>query len=120
MERFFSEVVYPRRVHHFLCAKKWLKNPLNEKSFRHINSGLEQSISLMEIQPVYKTQQDNFDLVLQCWLNLLYLLLNLGLSYQVGRIVDRPDRSEILSAAKQTFLLVLSISHPTVPGEMRS
>ena len=52
--------------------------------FRHINSGLEQSISLLQIQPQYKTQQDNFDLVLQCWLNLLYLLLSLGLSYQVG------------------------------------
>ena len=87
---------------------------------RHITGGLEHSISLLEVQPRYKTQQDNFDLVLQCWLNLLYLLLNLGLSYQVGRIVDRSDRSEILSTAKQTFLLVLSISHPTVPGEMRS
>ena len=51
---------------------------------RHITGGLEHSISLLEVQPSYKTQQDNFDLVLQCWLNLLYLLLSLGLSYQVG------------------------------------
>ena len=51
---------------------------------RHITGGLEHSISLLEDQPSYKTQQDNFDLVLQCWLNLLYLLLSLGLSCQVG------------------------------------
>ena len=49
---------------------------------RHITGGLEHSRSLLEVQPRYKTQQDNFDLVLQCWLNLLYLLLSLGLSCQ--------------------------------------
>ena len=42
---------------------------------RHITGGLEHSISLLDVQPRYKTQQENFDLVLQCWLNLLYLLL---------------------------------------------
>jgi len=44
---------------------------------RHITGGLEHSRSLLEVQPRYKTQQDNFDLVLQCWLSLLYLLLYL-------------------------------------------
>ena len=67
---------------------------------RHITGGLEHSISLLGIQPRYKTQQDNFDLVLQCWLNLLYLLLSLGLSYQVG---GRGEGGERLSTVLSTF-----------------
>ena len=67
---------------------------------RHITGGLEHSISLLEVQPRYKTQQDNFDLVLQCWLNLLYLLLSLGLSYQVG---GRGEGGERLSTVLSTF-----------------
>merc|ERR1712012_1139410 len=51
---------------------------------RHINSGLEHSINLLEMQPRYKTQEDNFDLVLQCWLHLSYLLVTLGDTYQVS------------------------------------
>ena len=51
--------------------------------FRHINTGLEQSIALLGIQPRYKTQEENFDLVLQCWLHLCYLLVTLACTYQV-------------------------------------
>ena len=86
---------------------------------RHITGGLEHSISLLEVQPSYKTQQDNFDLVLQCWLNLLYLLLSLGLSYQVGGWGGEGggkkdcQQSSVLSV-KQTFLRFPRISHPLV------
>ena len=83
---------------------------------RHITGGLEHSISLLEVQPRYKTQQDNFDLVLQCWLNLLYLLLSLGLSYQVGGRGGRGgdcQQSSVLSV-KQTFLRFPRIAHPSV------
>ena len=82
---------------------------------RHITGGLEHSRSLLEVQPRYKTQQDNFDLVLQCWLNLLYLLLSLGLSCQVRGREGREDcqQSSVLSV-KQTFLYFPSISHPSV------
>ena len=82
-----SEVVYPQSLHILIfhtLSFNVEKGFVTLDIFRHINSGLEQSISLLQIQPQYKTQQDNFDLVLQCWLNLLYLLLSLGLSYQVG------------------------------------
>ena len=70
---------------------------------RHITGGLEHSISLLEVQPRYKTQQDNFDLVLQCWLNLLYLLLSLGLSYQVGGGRGKGGGTERLSTVLSTF-----------------
>ena len=68
---------------------------------RHITGGLEHSISLLDVQPRYKIQQDNFDLVLQCWLNLLYLLLSLGLSYQVGE--GGEGGGERLSTVLSTF-----------------
>ena len=69
---------------------------------RHITGGLEQSISLLVVQPSYKTQEDNFDLVLQCWLNLLYLLLSLGLSYQVGGGEGEERLSTVLSTFSKT------------------
>ena len=62
-------------------------------SCRHINRGLEQSISLLELQPRYKTQEENFDLVLQCWLHLCYLLVTLGSTYQVASYLPTPTEN---------------------------
>jgi len=86
---------------------------------RHINSGLEQSIALLEIQPRYKTQEDNFDLVLQCWLHLCYLLVTLACTYQ-----EKCDTYSVVCEAKNLnprgqnneSLLHLSVSNSsTIP-----
>lgn len=62
---------------------------------RHINSGLEHSLNLLGIQPKYKTQEENFDLVLQCWLHLCFLLLTLGSSYK-----EKCDTYSVVCEAK--------------------
>ena len=41
-----------------------------------------QALSLLEWQPVYQTQRDNLDLVLDCWLVLLHLLTETQQGFQ--------------------------------------
>jgi len=52
---------------------------------KYINAGLEHSIALLNICPQYKTQVENFDLILQSWMHLVYLLLRLSKSYEERR-----------------------------------
>eukprot|EP00092_Neocalanus_flemingeri_P030503 GFUD01033118.1.p1 GENE.GFUD01033118.1~~GFUD01033118.1.p1 ORF type:complete len:651 (+),score=133.69 GFUD01033118.1:226-2178(+) len=52
---------------------------------KYINAGLEHSLTLLSICPQYKTQIDNFDLILQSWMHLVYLLLHLSKSYEERR-----------------------------------
>ena len=77
-------------------------------SCRHINRGLEDSISLLELQPRFKTQEENFDLVLHCWLHLCYLLITLGTTYQVYLIQGGVD----IGHECQQFLLQTNMLDP--------
>jgi len=52
---------------------------------KYINAGLEQSIALLNICPQYQTQLENFDLILQSWMHLVYLLLHLSKSFEERR-----------------------------------
>jgi len=52
---------------------------------KYINAGIEQSIALLNIYPQYKTQMENFDLILQSWMHLVYLLLHLSKGYEERR-----------------------------------
>ena len=51
---------------------------------RHITGGLEQSLCLLAVQPVYKSQEENLELVVRCWLHLAHLLLTLANTHQVS------------------------------------
>jgi len=52
---------------------------------KYINAGIEQSMALLSICPQYQTQLENFDLILQSWMHLVYLLLHLSKSFEERR-----------------------------------
>ena len=78
---------------------------MTDNCFRHINSGLEDSLALLSVQPRHKTQEDNFDLVLQCWLHLCYLLLTLGITYQVSLLKKMQTYYKLWSHHSVLYLL---------------
>ena len=74
-----------------------------EFGFRHINSGLEHSLTLLSVQPRYQAQEDNFNLVLQCWLHLCYLLITLGNTYQVSLLAYYMGVAHLISENHVSF-----------------
>jgi hypothetical protein len=63
---------------------------------KYINAGLAQSMALLNIFPQYKTQIENFDLILQSWMHLVYLLLHLAKGYE-----DRREIYHLVSDIKR-------------------
>ena len=52
---------------------------------KYINAGIDQSMALLSISPQYQTQVENFELILQSWVHLVYLLLHLSKSFAERR-----------------------------------
>ena len=66
---------------------------------RHITGGLEQSLCLLAVQPVYKSQEENLELVVRCWLHLAHLLLTLANTHQVS-FYDGPYTNNYVFCSK--------------------
>ena len=67
------------------CVVKNICEP-KKNIYRHITGGLEQSLCLLAVQPVYKSQEENMELVVRCWLHLAHLLLTLANTHQVSTV----------------------------------
>ena len=52
-------------------------------TLRLLNSGLEVAMDLLAVRPRDRAQENNFDRILQAWLKLCYLLIEIQQSFEV-------------------------------------
>ncbi|QQP41437.1 Fem-1A [Caligus rogercresseyi] len=52
------------------------------KTTEFINQGLLEALQLLEIQPVFKVQFDNLDIILTSWIHLIHILLSMALTHE--------------------------------------
>lgn len=86
--------------------------------FTLLTSNISEAQELLQIRPVYRKQQENFDRVLKCITHLIYLLLKTAKTVQEKRLVFTSVqgivRANIRSACTNDTLLHLCVSRLNV------
>ena len=86
--------------------------------FRVMIDNIAEAQSLLQIRPVYRKQQENFDRMLKCIVHLIYLLIGTGQTYEQKKLlfcaVKKLVASNIRSACTYDTLLHLCVSRLNV------